>query len=337
MATWRLFLFAAALALSACALGRQDAPSPAGPSGYALSLDATASPDRLAQNGASQSVITVLARNAASQPVAGLSIRAELFVDGVRQDFGTLSSRSASTGSDGRAVFGYFAPPPDPPATESDHLVTIGLTPAGRDAATATERCVAIKLIRPGIVLPPNRTPTPDFFFSPLQPHENETVLFDGSMSSDDGTIVSYGWSFGDGSGGTGIRSSHKYMVAGTYNVILTVKDDRGLSVSTSPKPVTVQAAANPVASFTISPTDPTVNDVVRLNAAGSTMPAGRSIVSYEWDFGDSLTATGIMAEHRYQATRTYTIVLTVTDSAGLKNTTSKSIQVKQGSAAALR
>ncbi len=61
----------------------------------------------------------------------------------------------------------------------------------------------------------------------------NESVLFDGSASSDtDGTIVSYAWDFGDSSTGTGISPCHQYISDGTYTVSLTVTDDDGYTDS---------------------------------------------------------------------------------------------------------
>ena len=55
------------------------------------------------------------------------------------------------------------------------------------------------------------------------------TVTFDGRASSDaDGTIVSYAWTFGDGSTGTGSQVTHTYDEVGFYPVRLTVRDDRG-------------------------------------------------------------------------------------------------------------
>jgi hypothetical protein len=49
----------------------------------------------------------------------------------------------------------------------------------------------------------------------------------DGSGSYDpDGSIVAYGWDFGDGDTGTGVAPTHTYAQDGTYTVTLTVTDN---------------------------------------------------------------------------------------------------------------
>ena len=58
-------------------------------------------------------------------------------------------------------------------------------------------------------------------------------VAFDGGASSDpDGSIVSYEWDFGDGSGNSGVSVSKTFSTPGTYHAVLTVTDDEGLSDS---------------------------------------------------------------------------------------------------------
>jgi PKD repeat protein len=317
-------------AIGGCTLGDRPAPALAGPSEPALSLTLAASPDQILQDGASQSVVIATARDAFGRAVEGLALHVDLLVNGVQADFGMVSSRSLLTAADGRASIAYFAPPPPPPTAGADNLITIRMTPIGTDFGASSARSVQIRLLRPGVILPPNADPLASFFFSPQQPHENEVVQFDASGSKDDGEIVSLFWSFGDGTSGSGLRVSHRYAVAASYTVMLTVRDDRGATVSSAPMTVVVIPAVDPQPAFTISPTNPSVGTMVSVNAAASTVSPGRTIVSYAWDFGDGATGSGATASHVYTLGRTFTIVLTITDSTGRKASTSKTLIVGQ-------
>src|SRR5439155_24947852 len=120
-------------------------------------------------------------------------------------------------------------------------------------------RIVKCRLAGPGIIFTPNEPPVPSCFFSPTQPKEREAVQFDASASHDDGQIIAYAWAFGDGTTGTGVRPVHIYQAAGNYQVILSVTDDRGTTASSAPTPITVGSGQGPTASFTASPTNPSV------------------------------------------------------------------------------
>ncbi|KAA0007209.1 MAG: PKD domain-containing protein, partial [Thermoplasmata archaeon] len=62
----------------------------------------------------------------------------------------------------------------------------------------------------------------------------NQSITFDGSASYDtDGSIVNWTWSFGDGTKGYGVKPTHVYTTAGTFNVTLTVTDNDGLTNTT--------------------------------------------------------------------------------------------------------
>ncbi len=76
-------------------------------------------------------------------------------------------------------------------------------------------------------------------------------VSFDGSGSYDtDGTIVSYSWTFGDGTAGTGSNVQHTYAGAGIYTARLTVTDNLG---ATGTCPVIIIATSLP-ATLTVTP-----------------------------------------------------------------------------------
>ena len=53
-----------------------------------------------------------------------------------------------------------------------------------------------------------------------------QALSFSGAESSDDGTIVSYIWNFGDGTVDSGKNVTHSYGAVGNYKVTLTVTDD---------------------------------------------------------------------------------------------------------------
>ena len=74
-----------------------------------------------------------------------------------------------------------------------------------------------------------NSAPAARFTANPSSGEMPLLVSFDASSSRDsDGSLVSYAWSFGDGSAGSGAITSHTYSVAGSYVVRLTVTDDGG-------------------------------------------------------------------------------------------------------------
>lgn len=82
-----------------------------------------------------------------------------------------------------------------------------------------------------------------------------------------------------------------------------------------------------PYASFAYTPIIPHVNETVAFNASASTADGG-SIISYEWDFGDSTNGTGVLITKIYTEVGNYTVTLVVTDSEGEKGTASNVIEV---------
>jgi hypothetical protein len=82
---------------------------------------------------------------------------------------------------------------------------------------------------------------------------------------------------------------------------------------------------------FTFSPSSPVVNQVVYFDAGLSTVPEGRTIVVYEWDFGDGKRKRiqdSATTHHYFLAAGDSTVVLTTTDSAGHQMSVSRTVKV---------
>jgi PKD repeat protein len=89
------------------------------------------------------------------------------------------------------------------------------------------------------------------------------------------------------------------------------------------------------VADFTISPASPRTGQAVAFNAT-ATPTAGRTITSYTWDFGGPSASppsqgpnTSSSAQTTYSATGSFTVTLTVVDSAGKTGRVTKTVTVQ--------
>ena len=84
-----------------------------------------------------------------------------------------------------------------------------------------------------------------------------------------------------------------------------------------------------PTADFSYSPTTPSAFQDIVFSAAKSTAAAGRQIVSYTWDFGGGGGGrSGKEIVKAFDAPGSYVVTLTVTDDAGEKSVTDKTVTV---------
>ena len=344
-------ILAACCTAAACAVDQAGQPPLTGPAELATSLSVTATPDTINQDGASRSTVIIAAHGASGQAMSGLSVRVDMAVGGVAQDFGTLSARNLVAGPDGRVSVIYTAPPAPPPAVAGKiNVVSIVASPVSNNAQgvlAAGGSSADIRLTPIGVILPPADAPTPAFVVSPTPVNLNVEARFDASrscpgaanangacVSSSGQSIVSYDWDFGDGDTGGGQTQTHTYRHLGSFTVRLTVTNDRSISASTT-QVISVGASAGPTAAFVFSPTAPIVGDHIQFNAAQSTATVGHGLTDYSWVFGDGTTGTGSLPTHTYTAAGSYAVTLTVTDDTGQHAVAQQTVTVGNGNPAA--
>jgi len=178
-----------------------------------------------------------------------------------------------------------------------------------------------------------NQSPTASFTADPTSGVAPLEVSFNGSSSSDsDGNITSYTWDFKDGDTGTGQTINHTFSSIGSYNVELTVIDNKG-AIDSVTKSITVTdpivSNQSPTASFTANPTSGVAPLEISFDASSSSDSDG-SIISYQWDFKDGATGSGQTINHTFSSTGSYNVRLTITDNEGATDSTTKTITVTE-------
>jgi PKD repeat protein len=327
-----LTLLATVAVAAGCSIENTTAPALSGPSELGLSLSLAASPDILAQDGASRSDLRILSFDANGKPKPGVTLRLEVTQGGQIVDFGTLSQKTVTTGNDGVAAASYTAPRTPAAPVDTGTLVTILATPIGSNYANSVPRAVDIRLVPTGVIIPPSDL-VAGFTFTPASPAAQDPVVFTASWCANGastdctaGSVTSWSWSFGDGGTATGQVVTHQFA-AGVWPVTLTVKDPANRAVSTT-KTIVVATGTNPTASFVFSPSAPVVGQTVFFNGVASSATGNRTIVDYQWNFGNGHTARGVTATHAFEVAGSYTVTLTVVDDAGRAATSTATIVI---------
>jgi PKD repeat protein len=153
------------------------------------------------------------------------------------------------------------------------------------------------------------------FSVKPTPPVVATPVTFDATSSSDpNGKIVSYNWSFGDGSKNstTNPVTFHEYSSAPRgFNATLTIVDDNG---SNSSYLALVFVLAKLTVAISYNTSQGVAPLTVSFNAAAL---GGAGNYTFAWTFGDGQTGIGQSMPHDYTASGTYQVQVTAADSAG--------------------
>jgi predicted outer membrane repeat protein len=153
-------------------------------------------------------------------------------------------------------------------------------------------------------------------------------VSFTGSGVDRDNDPLTFFWDFGDNQFSSDQNPVHSYANVGVYVATVFVNDPAG---EVSKAFVTIQVSKAPVVRLQTS-------DVVGFGGLPFTFDAStstdseNSIASYDWDFGDGTPhGAGQVISKVYDLPGTYTITLTITDSAGVSSSLQRIIEVLPG------
>jgi PKD repeat protein len=206
------------------------------------------------------------------------------------------------------------------------------VTFSARDTKTntiSTTKSVTLTQSQPTYVtfnttdFPTTVRPNASFTFSPNNPGPGQDVFFNASGSA--GTNLTYSWTFGDGTSGGGVTTTHSYPLAAQYNVTLTITSgDTGTS-STQSRIVTVSGTLSPLAAnFTFSPATPAINQDVLFSVTTPTQGG-----MYSWDFGDgSPNGSGASVTHRFARAATFNVTLRVSNAIGQSASMARAVPV---------
>jgi len=146
-------------------------------------------------------------------------------------------------------------------------------------------------------------------------------ATFDGTKSTDrDGVIVSYTFTFGDGTSVTGPVPivTHTYTAVGKFTASLVVTDDDGAPSAAVLTSVQVAPNKSPKAALKASETTGKAPFLVTFDASRSSDSDG-TIASYTFTFGDgsSVTTSNPVMAHTYVLAGKYTAAVVSTDNGG--------------------
>ncbi len=126
--------------------------------------------------------------------------------------------------------------------------------------------------------------------------------------------VISYAWTYGDGTGGNTQYGIHYYNAPGTYTVCLTVTIFNGEQCCTKTvcKDIKIEKACDQGCHFeaTENITFNPDNCVYTFNAYVTY--AGSPITGWLWDYGDGTTGLGSTTTHQYSHPGVYTVCLTL-------------------------
>ncbi|HEY7634311.1 MAG TPA: PKD domain-containing protein [Gemmatimonadales bacterium] len=178
----------------------------------------------------------------------------------------------------------------------------------------------------------PNKPPAADF-----EVHcSGLTCSFTDRSKDDDGTVVQWRWSFGDGATSSDRNPIHAYESGGRYQVLLTTTDNDGAADAKS-RTAEPEAPAPPTPPPPPPPPPPPEEpnkpphadfdvhcDKLTCTFTDRSKDDDGTIVQWQWSFGDGGSSNQQNPVYTYAGKGRFNVVVTVTDNDGASATKSR-------------
>lgn len=230
-------------------------------------------------------------------------------------NLGNTTFTSLSTGTTGGVVYmwdfgdGGTSSAPNPVHTysaSSSYLVKLKLIDGG---------CTDSSIILTGICI--------DITIFIANPGPNGLYSFTSTSTNTTG-LSGYFWSYGDGTFGNGITSSHQYSINGQRNVQLNLSNT---NYSNCPTSTIVSISVNnstctiiPSYSYNVNPGGNVTFSSTSTGTTGGT--------TYTWSFGEGASANGVNSSHTYSNGGLFYTRMIAENSPGCKDSTFQFINV---------
>jgi gliding motility-associated-like protein len=169
--------------------------------------------------------------------------------------------------------------------------------------------------------------PTANFTTTPISGCPPLLVHYVSTSVPGDADIENTDWDFRNGDYGTGTFVQYSYNIPGLYDIILKVTDVNGCS-SLIESDNLIHVVQKPSVNFTASDSFACTPP---LNVTFVNRSSGASDLTYQWDFGNGKTSTGLGSSSIYYLNGKYTVTLKATDLSGCSDSLVKASYIKIG------